>query len=77
MKMITETEIMNFMYLDNGMKNVETIISQLNTKQLMQFFLEYVVVQTLAKLSKRNQAMFNDEYKSFQKQVKRMTYWKL
>lgn len=37
-------------------------------------FLEYVVVQTLAKLSKRNQAMFNDEYKSFQKQVKRMTY---
>lgn len=37
MKMITETEIMNFMYLDNGMKNVETIISQLNTPQLMQF----------------------------------------
>lgn len=69
MKMITETEIMNFMYLDNGMKNVETIISQLNTPQL--------VVQTLAKLSKRNQAMFNDEYKSFQKQFKRMTYWKL
>lgn len=37
MKMITETEIMNFMYLDNGVKNVETIISQLNTPQLMQF----------------------------------------
>lgn len=37
MKMITETEMMNFMYLDNGMKNVETIISQLNTPQLMQF----------------------------------------
>lgn len=25
--MITETEIMNFMYLDCGMKNVETIIT--------------------------------------------------
>lgn len=40
-------------------------------------FLGYVAVQTLAKLSKRNQAMFNNEYKSFQKHVKQMTYWKL
>ena len=37
MKVITETEIMNFMYLDCGMKNLEEISHHSLNTQLMQF----------------------------------------
>ena len=37
MKVITETEIMNFMYLDRGMKNLEEISHHSLNTQLMQF----------------------------------------